>query len=90
MIGDLFHDMTYSMSPRKQWAEKLGLIERLATESEREYAKDRYGILDCKYVIHDASGVIGFGSTAIEASEQYCEISGTRPWNAPQMDLGEN
>lgn len=90
MIGDLFHDMPHSMSPRKQWIERLGLKERAATDAEREYAKTRYDIDDCKFVVHDANGVIGFGRTAIEASEHYCEVSGTRPWNAPQMDLGEN
>lgn len=90
MIGDLFPDMAHSMSPRKQWIEKLGLHERLATSAEIEYARNKYAILDCKFVVHDASGVIGFGYTSIEASEHYCEVSGTRPWNAPQMDLGEN
>lgn len=71
------------------WIKKHGLRVRPSTEAEREYARETYGIIDCNAVAHDANGVTGYGSDRKDACEHYCYISGERPWNCPQYDLGE-
>jgi hypothetical protein len=83
------HIFTSSPS-RNRWMYKNGLVARKATCGERDYARDEYGILDCDIVVHDSQGICGYGDTLMSASRHYCAVSGTRPWDAPQIDLGEN
>lgn len=72
-----------------EWIKKHGISVRSATEAERVHAHEAYGILDCRYVAHDDSGVFGYGDSLRSACEHYCDVSGERHWNCPQQDFGE-